>query len=1170
MTDAILRETGKETRRALLAVLVVGATAAVWAKEVTLTVNSDAGIAAQLTAEGKSIADGDTLVKDGAATLTMDEANGALLKGGTVKAGMLSVQPANGLGKAGADWTIEDDATIRIGGAVPYNGSITFRMSGTGVDGAGALAVYNANYQAISTCEFYLEADATMCIHSGGTGSGVFTQGRFHFGGHTLTLKGGVSGAAVRQRFGGQVHDNGTLVLDGVHYTSGAVSESGFVVYDGERTIKLVNGSSYRINVQKQLDAFGTYDGAKGTTLQTDSGTLATVTFKNLTGSPTLDASFLAVTVNGTLTARGMDLAAGTCLDCRQAVTLDNGATFDLVDDETIAGGQEYAVATATGGFVGQLPRLVGRAYRRQTTLRFSDDRKTLYATFGEMPEKKDYGDVTAWYRFDDVAVGTALGHGTPIFNEVDLSLGRGKVQLLDKTEVATTGIAPQTALPPEMTEVYDPLTGVTFTNRASLSFSTEAYGAGSTKGAEILISSDPSNRLQGRSVTLEAFICATGGVYNLMAPIVSIAGTGEVVGESLALLVNAGGFICARFRSADMANAIIWDHTRMAGAQLFDGRWHHVALVYDQTSGKVRKFVDYRLDNEMDADTSGLKYSDDEAKIKVYIGGYGSQDGRKFNGCIDEVRITGAALTPETFLRRRCRTSASGEGLVDERTLLFVPMDGGAPGATELENVNYSTNTPSAHVSRSSREAPAFDVDAPSKGVRGTHRRAASIATGSLNVGGASGSADTVVVQDGYYDYFADSFTIEGSFKTSSSSDSTTILSLVSPSSYVVKLMVMEGNRFYLASQTPTWHGNMASTDPVNDDKWHRFRFFFDHEARTFNLYLDDVLTRTFSSDAVMLPLPSETRVIIGGVIIGGSVTVSQAFTGKIGPVRISRGKLKPHEWLSEVDPDEADPTMRDGIIFHLRGQTADGLLDVAPYPSSRKPGEGEALSVSGATVPTFTENVRKPQYYLYGKEDGLVATNTGSIHLQNSAMIFRGQRAIDTYPQTVECLAKFTSIGSKAHLFRLAMTESASAESTSVRVVCFAENGHLRFGFTTKKSDSEYGDAYANTSIQISELIGGWHHLAFSFDEDPVAGTTTLRSYLDYQLRDELKLNFTIWHSTVLMSHSFTIGRPGNAATEGLVGDIDEFRITEGVLQPEEFISKVPSNLGLLLFVR
>lgn len=33
---------------------------------------------------------------------------------------------------------------------------------------------------------------------------------------------------------------------------------------------------------------------------------------------------------------------------------------------------------------------------------------------------------------------------------------------------------------------------------------------------------------------------------------------------------------------------------------------------------------------------------------------------------------------------------------------------------------------------------------------------------------------------------------------------------------------------------------------------------------------------------------------------------------------------------------------------------------------------------------------------------------------------------------------------------------------------------------------------------------------------------------------------------------------------------GGIDEFRITEGVLQPEEFISKAPSNLGLLLLVK
>lgn len=1155
--------------RSLFAVSAACVSVAAWAKEVTLTVNSDAGIAAQLASEGKSLADGDKLVKEGAATLTMDDANGALLSGGTVKAGMLSVQPANGLGKAGADWTVEDGATIRIGVSGAYNSGIKFRLSGTGIDGAGALAVYNATYDASSGCDFYLNDDATMTVNNAANYSGLFTQGHLHFDGHALTLKGTTSAAAIRQRLGGQVYGSGTLVLDGVKYTSGGVTDANYAYEAGDRTIKLVNGASYCVNVQKQLDAYGTYDGASGTTIQTDSGTLASAAFQNLTGSPTLDASFLAVTVNGTLTVRGADIVAGACLDCRQAVTFDSGAAVDLADDGTIVAGHEYAVATATGGFVGQLPHVVGRAYRRQAVLRFSDDRKTLYAIFGDVPAEKDYGAVSAWYRFDELPVGTVLGHGSPIVNEADLSHGIGKIRLLDGTSESTTGIAPQTALPPEMTEIYDPLTGVTFTNRASLAFSTEAQGSTtSTKGAEILIAGDRSNRLPESSVTLEAFICSTGGVYNLMAPIVSLTGTGERTGESLALLVNANGFICSRYRTQGMDAASIWQHTRTTGDQLFDGRWHHVALVYDIEAGTVSMYVDYKLDNQITAGTSGLRYSENEASGTVYVGGYNEPDGRKFNGCIDEVRIVGAALSPETFLRRRCLSTVSGEGLVDDRTLLFVPMNGGTPEEAVLGNVNYSTNTPAASLSGAHYGSPAFDEDSPSKGVRGSHRRAASIATGSLDVGGASENSGAVVIQDGYYDYFADSFTIEGSFKTSGSLNNATILSLVSQGNYVLKLMVHDGCKFYLASNTPGWFGNTASTDPVNDGEWHRFRFFFDHEARTCNLYLDDVLTRTISAASITLPLP-EARVVIGGQIVGGGAAVSQAFTGKIGPIRITRGKLKPHEWLGEVDPDEADPTMRDGVVFHLRGQTAEGLLDVQPYPSSRTPGEGQALSVSGAAAPTFAEDVRKPRYFLYGKEDGLVATNTGSIHLQNSALVFRGERALDCCPQTIELVARFQSIGPSAHLFRLAMTDGANAESCTSRVVCFVENGYLRFAFT-KNDDGKQGDSYQNTTILVSELLGGWHHLAFSLDEDPQAGTTTLRTYLDRRLRDELVLPFTIWHSTDLKSHSLTIGRPSAATTEGLVGDIDEFRITEGVLTPDRFIDRVPSGLGLMMIVR
>lgn len=214
------------------------------------------------------------------------------------------------------------------------------------------------------------------------------------------------------------------------------------------------------------------------------------------------------------------------------------------------------------------------------------------------------------------------------------------------------------------------------------------------------------------------------------------------------------------------------------------------------------------------------------------------------------------------------------------------------------------------------------------------------------------------------------------------------------------------------------------------------------------------------------------------------------------------------------------------------------------------------------------FVDGQVVPPRFLYGEEDGLVATNTGSIHLQNSALVFRGDRALDCGSQTVECLAKFTSIGSEAHLFRLGMTEGEKAEQAANRVIAYFARGSLIVSLSVDE-DGQAGYCDYTTPIGASELTGGWHHLAISWDEDAADGTTTVRVYLDYRLRCEFVTDRRIWHPAQLTRYSLAIGYPNPITNEGLVGDIDEFRITEGVLQPEDFIRKVPSHLGLLMSV-
>jgi len=1156
---------GSLLRGCVCSAVVVGFSSVLHAVEVTLTVNEDAAIAAQLAAESKAIASGDTLIKAGSATLSVDSATGALLAGGTVEAGTLSVSPASGLGQDNARWTVAKGACLVAQGGSGYaNTPVYFNLAGAGVNGQdGALQILNGNYQALVSGRFTLTDDATIAVNVSDGYSGFFSHGHVYLGGHALTLLGLGHDSQLRMRLGGSINGTGTIILDKMGFTSGGLADSNFSYDANVRTMKLVNGSYYKVNLQKQFDAYQTFDGEPGTTLQMDSGTMA-ATFKNLTGSPTLAASLSSVTITGIITVRGDDLVAGHCLDCRQPVTLGDDVMFDLAEDANLETGKEYALATATGGFTGALPNVIGRAANRRTVLRFSEDRKTLYATFGARLPDPDYGAVTAWYRFDVRPVGSTLADNAKVFNSVEMAQGVGDVQYLDATLQASTGVAPRIAQPSDLTEVYDPLTGVTFENTGALDFRTEVLSASSTKGAQVRIGGDGSNVLRNRSVTLEAFICSTGTVINLMAPIVSLTGGKGTTAETLALLVNNKGYICSRFQTASMSGQSAWAYTRTSGDPLFDGRWHHVALVYDMQAGTMTMYVDYKQDLSTPVSTDGLYFADSESINTVYIGGYIRPDARKFDGRIDEVRIVGAALTPEQFLRRR-RPAAFAAGMTNANTLAFIPMALGTTGEGSLENVNLATATPPAYLYRYSAGSMLFSTNGPARGVRAGYHKTASIATGALVTDGAADATGTVIIQSGYTNYFADTFTLEGSFRTTKTQDAATIVSFDYASYYALKLMVHEGNKFYIAGNTPGWWGGHAGSAVVTDGAWHRFRLVYDHAAHQITLSLDGA--KVFARGSLG-EVAAQTRLVIGGCK-HGEAALTQSFTGEIGPIRVTRGKLEPHACLSEVDPAEADATMRDGVAFQLRGSSAENLLDVTPYPASRTAPETATLTVADAAAPSFTPRVRRERLCPYGVEDGLVVTNTGSIHLQNSALVFRNQPALNTYPQTIEFLACFESIGASANLFRLAMNEGAAAENNAFRITGFFQNGTLRVGITTRNGN-ESGDTYFQTGVRISDLVGNWHHLAIVWDEDAAAGTTTFRSYLDYRLVREETDTYTIWHSTILNAHSLTIGYPSSLATEGLVCDIDEFRITAGALSPSSFIRILPSDRRFYILIR
>ena len=104
-------------------------------------------------------------------------------------------------------------------------------------------------------------------------------------------------------------------------------------------------------------------------------------------------------------------------------------------------------------------------------------------------------------------------------------------------------------------------------------------------------------------------------------------------------------------------------------GADLSDGKWHHVAYVYDKTESEVRFYVDYRLWGSKSGVTllSGKPSGSNYKNIEIGTG-YGGGSNHQMNGWLDEIRITRRALNPQEFL--------TTIPVADGKTLFWAPLD--------------------------------------------------------------------------------------------------------------------------------------------------------------------------------------------------------------------------------------------------------------------------------------------------------------------------------------------------------------------------------------------------------------------------------------------------------------------------------------------------------------
>ena len=127
----------------------------------------------------------------------------------------------------------------------------------------------------------------------------------------------------------------------------------------------------------------------------------------------------------------------------------------------------------------------------------------------------------------------------------------------------------------------------------------------------------------------------------------------GIVLETSANALSNPGSFYAAANESAGFQ--LTRTHNLMSGWNVTDGKWHHYALVYDwdaTTADIVRLYRDgVQVTTHFSSNTAAARLRAD----KLFIG---TRNGSQypFVGQLDDIRITGRALTPAEFMAERSK----------------------------------------------------------------------------------------------------------------------------------------------------------------------------------------------------------------------------------------------------------------------------------------------------------------------------------------------------------------------------------------------------------------------------------------------------------------------------------------------------------------------------------
>ena len=732
---------------------------------------------------------------------------------------------------------------------------------------------------------------------------------------------------------------------------------------------------------------------------------------------------------------------------------------------------------------------------------------------------------------------------------------------------------------------VYDPVTSNTLDAATALHFHLPANRDTEGSGA-IRVSNTAALRLT--TFTVEFFIrirqpytATQMGQFHAVAVMPRILKNGDVAVrncDSWGIRYAASGGVCGlqfRFSNADysyqsgdpgLINTSDYRNFIVSYPALNDGDWHHVALTVDGTSFKV--YFDYRpMDQEiaMSNWAGGLRLADPVSygTEDLYIGAV-PMGAQPFGGDLAHFRISDKVLNAAELLRPVRSARAPDEADDVYLHMSFEQEPGFAAGM-------YFDRTGSQKViqRRSAQVAPQLHTNICARAIRPslTNAVAAVNATSLVNVP-VSNANSYVEIRPTSDPFPTSSYTVECFYRAKTTNEFSTVgIPLVR------RLFSSSNNiQFQLALLYDTWKlcgsvrptGAFSSTtisdiNPSATDVWHHAALVVDSDKKIMRLFHDYARVAEGSISAATAPAaPSvDTCLVIAGAPRGDKSNIS--LNGWADDVRITLRALEPGEFLSPKGYfNPADRTLA-WMSFD------NGDLNGGPGLTN-----GVAAAGNGGSQPTFPAYPGNT-YFVMDGAGNVIRKDTHAISFQRGQVVWADSPLLSLFPaQTVEFFVKANGTPTPGEaILRDSLWAHTVISDTSAWLATFGMTypTHLRFLCAT--IDDATGTKVAkginvDTGVVIGD--GAWHHVAITFD--PSAQGETISVYGDYSPTPN-------WTTTLtgkrIYGKGFGAVWAGAAPTEEKYyfnGQLDEVRISQGVLAPSQFLRK--GNVGVMIIFR